>query len=367
MWSIIGHEAVVEGLARGLRSGHLAHAYLFVGPSQVGKRTLALELAKALNCDGAGEGSDATARGLIHQASADGPCGRCRSCRRISDGKHSDILVVQVPAGADLNRKAIGIDQIREVGRFVSLEPFEGRVRVVIVDGVESMTTEAANAFLKTLEEPPAAVVLILLAEQEEWLPETIRSRCRRFTLTPLPRDVVATALREHWGAVPEQANFLAGLARGRLGWAVTALQDAGVLAERTATLAVIHRLCGAVNQSTASRSDRFDYARDLATRFGQDRSAVARTLELWREWWRDVLLVGTGVSEAVVNSDDLAAIKEAAMQYNMSAVIAFLEAIKRTIDYLQSNVNARLALEVLMLSFPAPTHKRGGRVASPS
>lgn len=348
MWNVVGHERAIEVLTRSLCEGTYAHAYLFTGPEQVGKRTLALELAKALNCltrEPAGEGRNGA------------PCGTCRSCRRISEGKHSDVLLVEVETTADANRKAIGIDQVREIGRFVNLEPFEGRTRVVIIDGAETMTVQAANAFLKTLEEPPPAVVLVLLADHEESLLETVRSRCQRLALAPVPRQKIAAALVERWGASAEQAALLAGLARGRLGWAVAALQNDEVLAERARTLATIHRL------AEADRNDRFAYAAELAVRFGQDRSAVFRVLELWREWWRDVFLVQVGAAEAITNRDDLAAIETVAVAHSPGEVIAVLEAVEKTVSYLHYNVNARLALEVFLLSLPAPAKREEAEV----
>jgi DNA polymerase-3 subunit delta' len=338
MWNTIGHDSLLSLLTRSLQAGTTAHAYLFTGPPQVGKRTLALDLAKALNCE--------------CRTADDGPCGECRSCRRIAEGKHSDVLTVSIESDAETSRKSIGIGQVREIGKFVSLEPFEGRMRCVIIDGCETMTTEAANAFLKTLEEPPPAVTLMLIADHEESLLETIRSRCQRLALSPLPRDVIAGALTARWKTPPEQADLLAGLARGRLGWAVAALEDESVLAERSETLEKIHELIN------AGRSDRFAYAATLANRFGKDRPAVMTALDLWREWWRDALLVAAGTGRAVTNSDDLPAIEEAAGRVPLARIVTFLEALERTGVYLQQNVNARLALEVLFLDLPLPSSR---------
>jgi DNA polymerase-3 subunit delta' len=344
MWNIVGHDAAVARFTRSLREGQAPHAYLIAGPAQTGKRTLATAMAMAWNCDGLDEDG--------------GPCGRCRSCRRIADGKHSDVLTVGLPSHDEPSRKNIGIDQVREIGRFVTLEPFEGRRRVVIIDGAETLSTEAANAFLKTLEEPPAAVSLILLTDQEEALLETVRSRCQRLALSPLPRRIIAQALVERWGAAAEQADLLAGLSRGRIGWAVAALSDASVLAHRAETLDMIHSL------ALATRSGRLAYAADLATRFGRDRTAVLWTLDLWREWWRDVLHVSAGTGLTVTNVDDLPAITKVAAQCSMKAIVLFLESLKRTGTYLQQNVNPRLALEVLFLDLPqaAPREPAGLR-----
>jgi len=142
MWQVVGHEETVALLDRSLRNGRLAHAYLFVGPRHVGKMRLAIELAKALNCH--------------HE---ERPCGVCTQCERIEGLKHADVQVIGVDGTTE-----IGIDQMREMQHCASLKPFEGRHRVFIIDGVEHLSREAANCLLKTLEEPPADVQLVLLS-----------------------------------------------------------------------------------------------------------------------------------------------------------------------------------------------------------
>ena len=146
MWQTLGQDRAVAALQRGLAQGRRAHAYLLVGPSQVGKRTLALELAQALNCEG-----------------PETPCQECSPCRRIAASLHADVQVVGVEATDGGVHKHISIDQIRELGRVVSLRPFEGRCRVVIIDPADAMNEAAQNAFLKTLEEPPPDVLFVLI------------------------------------------------------------------------------------------------------------------------------------------------------------------------------------------------------------
>ena len=257
MWQVVGHEKAVALLEKSLKGGKLSHAYLFVGPPHVGKMTVALNLAQALNCEGEGE-----------------PCSGCPQCQRIAGRKHADVRVI----GLD-GRAEIGIDQIREMERSVTLKPFEGRNRVFIIDGAEHLSTEAANCLLKTLEEPPPNVQLMLLAANERLLLPTVRSRCQKLELRPLPIPVVERALIEHWEAAPEQAMVLARLSSGCLGWAVGALHDDRITGERAARLSALLQL------TSVGRAERFAYAAQIASQFSKNRGAVREVLSLWVGW----------------------------------------------------------------------------------
>src|SRR3990172_2946043 len=195
-WDLIGNEQAVAALRRALETGAVAHAYLFAGPVQAGKATLALKLAQALNC----RGGSVTA-GAVTYEGAHEPCGECDQ------------------------RRDISVDQVREVERAVALNPFEGRSRVIIIDPAHALSREAQNAFLKTLEEPPPRVVFILVTDSESALLPTIRSRCRRLAFRPLPAAAVREALLAR-GVGQEQAELLARLARGRTGWALAMAAD---------------------------------------------------------------------------------------------------------------------------------------------
>jgi DNA polymerase-3 subunit delta' len=344
-------------LSRALEEGRFSHAYLFAGPPHVGKATAAIEFARALNCRG-----------------EDPPCHSCRECHVTGEGKHPDVEVVSPGGicdesehrdhGAD-GSKDIRICQVRRLTSLLSRAPFEGRFRVIIVDPADALNEEAANAFLKTLEEPPASAVIILVTSQEEALPETIRSRCRRVAFTLMAVSRVSEVLEKEWSVPADEARLLARLSGGRLGWALAALDDESILESRSESLAEIWRL------AAAGRDERFAYVGRLAALFPRDRHAVLATLDLWQEWWRDVLLVRAGLSEeregappAVTNVDALDKLGLEGTKYNMADLIRFLEAIGQTRRYLLENVNPYLALEVLMLELPAPV---SGKEAEPS
>ncbi|MFW6125790.1 MAG: ATP-binding protein [Chloroflexota bacterium] len=323
MWQIVGHEAAVGLLDRSLKNGRLAHAYLLVGPPHVGKMRLAKELAKALNCSG-----------------EDRPCGVCAQCRRIEGGSHADVQVIGVDAKTE-----IGIDQMREMQHCASLKPFEGRCRVFIVDGAEHLSREATNCLLKTLEEPPPAVQLMVLTANDRSVLPTVLSRCQRLELQPLPLAVVQKALVERSGIGPERAAMLAHVSGGCLGWAMAAVSDDRILEERSEKLSALLRL------HRADSLERFTCASDLAGRFLRDRESVYRVLSLWTTWWRDLLLIKSGCSQFICNIDYGERLDEEAQSYGMRQAKEFLNNLRQVKVQLEQNANPRLVLDVLMLS----------------
>ena len=192
MWQVVGQSRAVSLLQRSLENDSLAHAYLLVGPTHVGKMALALNLAQAVNC-----------------LAADPPCGLCDACQKITSGKHADVQIIGLNSAGpteDKPRAEIGINQIREMQHSSSLPPFEGRYRVFIIDGAEFLSNEAANCLLKTLEEPVGGeVIFILLAANGAMLPATVVSRCQQLELHPLPTSQVEAVLKEQRGIEPTE------------------------------------------------------------------------------------------------------------------------------------------------------------------
>ncbi len=329
-WGVIGHEWAVATLAHQIHGGRVQHAYLISGASAIGKHTLAMAFARALLCE-----------------EEKAPCAepnQCRSCTLIAGGKHPDVrMLAPVISGNIIKTAKIGIEPIRELIRQFSLRPMETERRVAIITDFEAAGRAAADALLKTLEEPPGNGVIILTTESVADLPPTIVSRCARIALRPLQRAVVQSALRELWGCAPEQADLLARLSGGRLGWAVDLCIDESVLEARAQRLSELRTLL------PASRVERFAYADELR----KDRGALVATLDLWSCWWRDVMHMAASASTALTNADRSADLSVAAEQLTASEAARAVASVRAAQARLERNANARLALEVLLLDLP--------------
>lgn len=346
-WGIIGHSWAVESLERAVSSGHAAHALLLTGPHGVGKTTLARALARRLECTGSNP-----------------PCGECTSCRKTEKGISPDVRVIEgVPTGwkvekdgppparrGDRERRILKIEQIRELQPWLATAPFESKYKIAVLRRFEEANEEAANAFLKTLEEPPSLVVLILTAQDAGLLLPTIASRCQRLTLHPLPLREVERSLVKKWGVEEGRARLLARLSGGRLGWAVRAAGDEKILKARVEALDALDAM------EAEGRAERLGRAGDLA----KEPEVLPEILETWLTWWRDLLLLhsgaaasGEGSDARVTNVDREAYLHAQAGHFSTAEIEAALQATRTASRQLGQNANARLVMEVLALSLP--------------
>jgi DNA polymerase-3 subunit delta' len=318
--AIIGHLWAIELLQRGIATGRLSHAYLFTGPARIGKTSLALYLAQALNCLAA-EGR---------------PCGSCGACVRISRGLHPDVCVID-------GTSSIKIDQIRQMQVEMALSPFEGRRRVYVLCNFQQATLEASNCLLKTLEEPPSRTTLILTSTEAEALPATIVSRCQVLRLRPLAVAEVEQALQIHWQVEPQQAATLARISQGRIGWAIEASSSDAVMHDRDKYLTALEHIL------REDRTGRMGLAQQLC----RNPQGLPDILDLWQSWWRDVLLVKSGNTESVTNVDRQPTLLAEAGDCTLGQVRRCLRAIQEAIEHVEQNVNPCLAMEVLLLRMP--------------
>jgi DNA polymerase-3 subunit delta' len=330
-WDLIGHDWAVNILKRAAAQDNPRHAYLITGPEGVGRRTLAGLFARALICEG-----PADAR----------PCGQCRPCRLALKGVHPDLpLIVPEVSGKKVLSEKIKIDTVRQLIYDLNLRPVEARRRVARLINFEAANDSAQNAFLKTLEEPPAGVVVIVTAATPEALLPTIVSRCEHLALRPLPVSQVAEALIMTHLIEAGLAGRVSAIAAGRPGLALRIARSPEALEQRAALLAQARTI------SSFTRVERFALADKLAK--GQRSDDLQDQLELWASLWRDVLLAAHGAHTPPVNADQADDIRTLAAQVPAPAIRGLLAALARTSDLLEQNVNARLALEVLMLDWP--------------
>ncbi len=316
-------------LQRNLARGRVRHAYLFTGPSGIGKRTLAAEFARALLC-----------------RAAEAPCGQCRHCQLAAKGAHPDLLTVEpIVSGRRVRAEKIKVDAVRQLIYDLTLKPVEAARRVARLHNFDAANDQTMNAFLKPLEEPPGEAVILLTAESADDLLPTIVSRCEVIALRPLPVAAVRDALITRWLAAADQAELLAHIAGGRLGWAVRLLNDPDSLDARARRLDDLRALV------SATRVDRFSYADRLSREASLDR--IHETLDLWVSLWRDVLLAATRSPVPLANPDRSDDVHHLAAAVTPAAARDVIAALRRTGDLLDRNVNTRLALEVLLLDWP--------------
>ena len=332
-WNLIGHDWAVDMLSSQIAAGVLRHAYLFTGPKGIGRRTLALKFAQAINCPEAPAPGEA--------------CGACRTCRQIADMAHADLAVVQ----AEVEGETLVVDQIRELQHSLALAPYAAAYRIALLLRFEEASDNAANALLKTLEEPSPRVVLLLTADSPENLPETILSRCQLIRLRPMPIESLAARMQQDWHAAADTAHVLAHLAGGRPGLAKRLLNDPDSLSQRTDWLDEHHELL------PSNRVQRFNYADQMARVAPKDpketRRIIKAMLETWSSYWRDIMILCAGSATPLTNIDRLQEMQDVSGRVDIQIAHKTLCAIEETLDRIDQYANVRLAAETLMLSLP--------------
>ena len=337
MRGVIGNVAAQRHLARAAGSGQVAHAYLLTGPESIGKTTLALEFAKLLLC----------ASPHVDEGSA---CGECVSCRKIAHGTHPDVQLIEPRDG----KRQLGVEVVREdVVRLANRAPSEGSRRVFVIPSAERMTPAAVNALLKTLEEPPEGVVLLLTSAEPENLLPTLLSRCQIIPLQGIGNNDLVAALTERIGISREEAGRLAGLANGRLGWALRTAEHPELREERESRLEQV------IGLATATRDARLRAAATLAG----DVESARDTLDVWTWWWRDVTLAACGATHLASRGDALRAAERVGKQIGQARADAFLRSLLAARVALDQNANPRLTFDVLMLDLPTA---RDGQTTPP-
>lgn len=253
--------------------------------------------------------------------------------------QHPDLAVV----AAEQEGEVLKIDQVRELQHVLSLAPYEARYRVAVILRFEEAHVSAANAMLKTLEEPPSQVVVILTAKSAEDLLPTIVSRCEVLRLRPIALAETANGLHAIRGVPEDLSEKLAHISDGRPGYAIRLFEHPELLELRQSWLEELLKLL------TASRRERFAVAKEIL----DDKQNLQAELQVWLTFWRDVLVVLSGVSGTITNLDYSTQIQKLAGGLDIIKARAYVNAVERTMVQITRNVNPRLALEVLLIDFP--------------
>ena len=337
---LIGQDKAKNLVGRALSSGSLAHAYLFRGPDGVGKQLLARSLAAAVNCrqrQGVDTGDHALASPGANDTGTSLPCGHCPSCRKYSSGNHPDFLVISPEKGT------IKIDRVREMIQALSYPPYESGVRVVLLEDIHTMRSEAANSLLKTLEEPPANNLLILTAAASRDILATISSRCQVIPFFSLGQEeTVEVLLRERPELEPETARLLARLSEGSPGQAL--------LFYRSEMVGLWREVVALVSDPENDGGRDVGLLLQAAEKMAVLKEDLLPLLGLLRIWLRDLLVAGSLGRDG----QDSAALGEGRRgigwkQWNSRHLFDKLQAVDRAEQELGRNCNRTLVCEVLL------------------
>lgn len=319
--AIIGHEEVVRHLLTAIENDRVSHAYLFTGEKGSGKKMMADAFAMALEC---------------RDRSGPEPCLMCPSCRKAADHNHPDILYV-----THEKPNLISVDEVRaQLVGTAEIRPYESRWKVYIVDEAEKMNPAAQNAILKTIEEPPSYVVILLLSENPDILLPTIRSRVVTLPLLPVSDSKVEDFLKEEEHVPDYEARILAAFARGNIGRAHLAASDDEFSKRKEKTLALIRNIH---EMDTAG-------LKEAVRLMKEDEEHIGEVMDLIRMWFRDVLYFKAAADiDQLVFSGEIGTIRAQAKASSYGDLQEIISAADRTEDRLRANVNFELAMELLL------------------
>jgi DNA polymerase-3 subunit delta' len=313
---ITGHQQQLNTLRSAMASGRLHHAYLLLGPEGLGKRTVAIALAKAIYCVG----------------SEQDYCGRCVNCARITNGNHPDVRLIEPLA----DKKEISIQQIRELQRELNYRSFSGKRKIAIIDPAILMNSSAQNALLKTLEEPPLDSLIVLIAPNAGGLLPTLRSRCLRLSFAPLSSAQVAAFLESQHGMQADEAKLLAAMSMGSIGAAANLDKDELIEKRRIWSSMLISLKVGDYNAAIIA-----------AEEFARNRDEALEFLKWTESWFRDLLIYGaTQRPDELVNLDMLPQIDQQATESSVDCILLALSQITGASASIQRNLNRRMVLE---------------------
>ena len=321
----IGHQTSIALLQAAVNHKRLAHAYLFHGEDAIGKRLTAVRLTQALGCERPPDTDNLDS------------CGTCRSCRQIEARTHPDFFVIE--PDPEQTTQQIKIEQVREIEHQIMYRPLIGERKVCLIDDADRMTIGAANALLKTLEEPPDHSLFLLISSRPAALPATIRSRCQALRFPTPARTQVEAALILKREIPPADARFLAIISEGRLGEALsTDVKDIRARQQELVDLVQPRSLqsVGSV-LSAAEAIAKGDRAQD--------------TLAWLARWIRDLLLIQVGGDrDQLLNLDDLKTLEAYARQAGTDQLLDLLREIELTEQRVTRNLNLHMALETILL-----------------
>lgn len=322
---VIGQSQLTNNLKNALKHRKVSHAYLIQGERLSGKKMTADIFSRALQCE----------------ADSDRPCNQCRSCRQAISGNHPDIVYV-----THEKANTISVDNIRQqINGDIGIKPYSGAYKIYIMDEAEKMNAQAQNALLKTLEEPPAYAVILLLATRAEAMLPTILSRCVLLNMKAVPEDVIKRYLMEKVQVPDYRAGICAAFARGNVGRAAELAGNEVFDRMKSAALDMMKRVAGLeINQVAAE-----------VKRITEEKFDTGDYLDLCFTWFRDVLLYkACGDKRYIIFKEETAEIDKAAGRYSYEGIEQIIRSIERARSRLEANVNFDLTMELMFLEMKA-------------
>jgi DNA polymerase-3 subunit delta' len=323
---VLGHGKPIHLLQRAIKTDKVVHSYLFLGNEGIGKKRVALQFSKALNClEGGPETGEA--------------CDHCLSCKKIERGLHPDVVLLEP------ENQTIKVDQVRRMQRNLAYRPYEGRRRVCIIAAADRMAPNMSNILLKTLEEPPLHTVIILLANNPRLLLPTILSRCQAVRFNPLPISLVTQWLVEQKGLSTGEAHLVASLSEGSPGKALDLQEEMGEIPRGDL-------LKGWLGLTSLS----FEAMENWTETLPSDRERLISILEVAKTLLRDLVIIKTVHDRSkLIHSDLQEKMESIAAQWDLPALLNRIDVLHQTIldvSPIRGNANTKLALEAMMLSW---------------
>ncbi len=322
--SVMGHRRITGLLEQALESDGLSHAYLLEGPDGLGKTTLARELCMALLCT-----EDSV------------PCGNCNACCQVRAGTHAEFRWIQAPE-EEKKQAALSVDLVRGMIKDIYLKPYRGERKVYVIPEAHTMTPQAQNALLKTLEEPPSHSVTLLITPEPERLLPTILSRCQRLSFRPVQGSLIQRYLEQEKKLPPEKASHLTAYAWGIPGRALDMLENEK---EQKRYKQFLHLM-----DSFSHR--RFDLALESCAMMQEDRREALRVLALWQEWLRDIKILQAGGSrEQLIHKNQVRRLKSQQSLFPLSLTTTALSLLETARRDLLSHGNLAFVTESLVMT----------------
>ncbi len=339
--TLIDQKLPVQLLTSLLNKGTYPHALLFIGPNGIGKLTAARIFAMACNCAGKKDSllpkEEIAANDSMDLHPTAGPCGRCRSCRKILSGNHPDIISIK-PSNSLIN-----IGQIRALCDTLTLKPYEAKIRIVIIADAHTMNKEAGNALLKMLEEPPGRTVFILTALQKSDLLPTILSRCQQIMFNPVSLKGIESFLEKNYDLNNDERKIYSKMAEGSLSRAQQMAEGSGGgrywLARRN----------WLIDEACALSSRPIGSLLALAEKLAKKKDTITESLDVIVTWLRD-LVIHKYYPEKIVNSDLSDKIKKISLQESVESLVLKIEAVRTAQRKIDANANLRLTLEIMLM-----------------